>query len=120
MGFGFEKVKRDFARHRSKAVVLGVLAVVMVVMIVKAYFELAGPRDAAAEGIVENKVEETVQVSAADTEQRMRHSRELWKTLRESRGIDSSVAFTFDSSFYPPDPKHVVLADPDPIDRSPA
>lgn len=124
MGYGMERVKRDFAKHRGKAMVLGVLVVVMVVMFIKAWFEMS-PREASAEGIQGQEAAQTeiATVSKENTEQRIVHSRELWRTLRETRGMDANVAFSFDPSYYPLDPKHAVQQETvsaDPVDHSTA
>ncbi len=44
-----------------------------------------------------------------DAEAHIRESKELWHSLREVRGLNVAVAFSFDSSFYPPDPTRKVV-----------
>ena len=121
-------IHRDILRHRQKAAVLGVLLVVMAVFTVKAVIQLS-PQAAAAsavnagagappgsEGAAGTSGDTT---TAAEAEERIRESRELWKRLREVRGVDAAVAFSFDASFYPLDPARRVTT-PTKLEVTPA
>ncbi len=112
-----DRIKRDITRHRHKAAVLGVLFVVMIVMTVRAVVQLQ-PKAAAAAIVVDGATAidplkqegEATPNAGVDADERIRQSKELWRTLREVRGAEASVAFSFDSSFYPPDPSRPVAA----------
>jgi hypothetical protein len=105
-----DKLKRDIVRHRQKAAVLAVLFTVMVVLSVRAVFQLQPrpvmaalpPAEAAAPAAAD--AAKTDLAGGVEAEERIRQSKELWRRLREVRGVDASVAFSFDSSVYPPDP----------------
>jgi hypothetical protein len=93
-----DKIKRDFAKHKGKAGVLAVLAVVMLGFIAKAAFDMS-PRTAAAEGTPATAAPTTeIPTSTPDSEARLRQSKELWTKLREVRGTSPALAFTFDNS----------------------
>jgi hypothetical protein len=108
MALSLDKIKRDFARHRRKSAILGVLTLVMVGLFVKAYFEIRPP--AASASVVAATDSSPSAASSDDTvispEERLRQSRELWKVLREKRGVDASIAFCFEPSYFPVDPSH--------------
>jgi hypothetical protein len=108
-----DKIKRDFARHRQKAAVLGVLAVVMIVLVVRAVVQLrpapAAVVAAAVPPAADAEMRDEVAVTGASAEEQIKQSKELWKKLREVRGVDASVAFVFDSSLFPPDPNRKIV-----------
>jgi hypothetical protein len=102
-----EKFKRDIAKHRGRAAVLGILFVIMVAMSVRAVMQLR-PRAAmaqtpAAPMAVSSLVNETTP-SMPNAEARMQESKELWKRLKEVKAAaaDAQMAFAFDPSYYPP------------------
>ena len=106
MALSFDKIKKDFARHQKRALILGVLVLVLLGFVFKAYFEMA-PKAAEADSTA--TVENTeATASAADTEVRIRQSKELWKTLRETQGVPPAAAFSFLPSYYNRDPSRPV------------
>ncbi|HUO08477.1 MAG TPA: hypothetical protein VM008_09285 [Phycisphaerae bacterium] len=113
MALSLNQMKRDFTRHRKKSAVLGVLSLVMVVMFIKAWFELrpqaaaAIPVPIAPSAASDDSSDET----PINPEERLRQSRELWKVMREKRGLDAAAAFRFDPSYFPIDPNR--RANPD-------
>ena len=108
MAFNWTTIKRDFARHRRKAMLLGVLTLVMAGLIAKAYFDL-NPESASAAVQVAN-LSGTLNSSSSDsatdvdTDARINQSKELWRTLRDAKGAKADVAFTFQTSLYQLDP----------------
>jgi hypothetical protein len=119
MAFGLAKLKQDFAKHKAKAAVLSTLSLVMAVLVIKGLFEMM-PQSAAA-GATPGSVATTLPESAlaaipTDTEERVRQGQQLWRLLRERRGISPGLAFTFESSYFIPDPnrKSVPAAEVDP------
>lgn len=103
MGF-IHTFKRDLARHRHKAAVLGVLFAVMVFMGVRAVFQMQ-PQRASAITITETDGASAPAVSnAAEASERIRLSKELWRRLWEKGGVSGKDAFTFEATYYPPDP----------------
>jgi hypothetical protein len=114
MANAFEKLKRDFAKHRVKTIVLGVLAVVMAVFVVKAFNEMR-PRTVAAASplLIAESITDGTGVSAEDAAARIKQSRDLWKILRESRGMDAESAFKFDPTYFALDPKSVIQHETD-------
>src|SRR6187551_3740230 len=112
------RFKRDIAKHRGRAAVLGVLFVTMVVFGVKAFFELHQPVAIAAVVATDIKPGQAhAAVNSAEAELRMNESKKLWRTLREVKATASKaeVAFAFDASYYPPpaiDPSKRVSAAP--------
>ncbi|MGN6370897.1 MAG: hypothetical protein ACTHN5_21800 [Phycisphaerae bacterium] len=113
MGLSLNQIKRDFAKHRKKSAVLGVLSLVMVGLFVKAYFELK-PQAAAALPVTETpagaaSAAVTGEEAAANPEEKLAQSRELWKVMREKRGLDDAVAFKFEPSYFPIDPTRRAL-----------
>jgi hypothetical protein len=115
-----ERFKRDIARHRGRAAVLGVLAVTFAVFMVKGVVDLKrGP--AMPVPTANGKPAEAVRptLNSAESEARVNESRKLWRQLREvkSTAASAAVAFAFDSSLYPaplPDPTRRVAAAPVP------
>ena len=106
-----DKIKRDFVRHKKRAGVLGVLAAVMVVFIIKAVLEMS-PANASASGVaiaVPGNGDTLAARTAPETPEQAEKAKEAWKTLHEVRGLKPDVAFTFDPAFYEPDPKRVRL-----------
>jgi len=117
MGFSLEQIKRDFTRHRKKTAVLGVLALLMCVLIVKAVFDMRPQVAVALPSTTNNPVAEagddTEVEAVVDPGERIRQSQELWKVLREKRGLDSVNAFRFDASYFPVDPSRRLQAETD-------
>ncbi len=98
-----DNFKRDIARHRGRSAVLGVLFVTMVVFSIRAFLQLRPQQAAAAvpialEPLTENKA------SGSEAQARLKESQELWSKLREVKegAAAANVAFTFNSSLYPP------------------
>ena len=123
-----DRIKRDITRHRHRTAVLAVLFVLMIVMTVRAVLQLQ-PKPAMAAVANENAAaidplkdeNQATPNAGADADERIRQSKELWRTLREVRGADAAVAFSFDSSFYPADPtRHVTVATPERMEAAPA
>jgi len=117
MGISLEQIKRDFTRHRKKTAMLGVLALVMCVLIVKAVFDMRPQVAVALPPTTNNPVTEaggeTEAEAVVDPGERIRQSQELWKVLREKRGLDAVNAFRFDASYFPVDPSRRVQAEAD-------
>lgn len=116
-----DQIKRDFARHRKKSAVLGVLALVMIGLFVKAWFDLH-PRTAAASvdpalATPANDASANTEVAAvelpADAEAQIKESNELWRVLQEKRGMDVAAAFRFEPSYFPLDPNRRIEAAPE-------
>jgi hypothetical protein len=105
MGLSLDQIKRDFSKHRKKSAMLGVLSLVMVVFLVKAYFDLR-PQSVSAEAIP-GALQESGAVSeeaGMNPEEKLRQSRELWKVMREKRGVEDATAFKFEPTYFPIDP----------------
>ena len=101
MALGVERIKRDFTRHKKKAWVLGALVVIMFVFIWRAVVELSPAAVMAGDmGTPAVMPDHNDAVSAAEPPESPRQSRELWNTLKETGGLDATVAFTFDPSYY--------------------
>jgi hypothetical protein len=118
MGFSLDQIKRDFVKHRKKTAILGVLASVMVLMFIKAGLEMR-PRSAEGEPIAgavnvagEAPAEGTGE-AVLNADERLKQSRELWRLMREKRGLEASLAFTFEPSYFPMDPSRRYVAEPD-------
>src|ERR1035437_9220559 len=96
MALSIDKIKQDFARHRKRAAILGVLVLVLVGFLVKAYFDMAPHSADASIDIVATPAanNETV-LSAAETDARIKQSKELWNALRQNRGVPPALAFSF-------------------------
>ena len=113
MALSLDQIKRDFTKHRKKSAILGVLSLVMVVMFVKAWFELrpqtaaATPTPFAEAAAPDDSADET----PINPEERLRQSRELWTVMREKRGLDAAAAFRFEPSYFAVDPNHQVNLD---------
>jgi hypothetical protein len=108
MAITWTTIKRDFTRHRRKAMVLGGLTLVMAGLIVKAYFDL-NPESASGAVPIANLAVAADSNSAessadADTDTRLNQSKELWRTLRTAKGAKANEAFTFVASLYQIDP----------------
>ena len=105
MGLSLDQIKRDFGKHRQKSAVLGVLSLVMAVFLVKAYFELR-PQSASALPIADAPQDKGAvsEEAGMNPEEKLRQSRELWKLMREKRGVEDGVAFKFEPSYFPIDP----------------
>jgi len=103
-----ERLKRDMAKNRKKAAILGVLSAVFGLFLVKMYFDMQ-PKTASAESRVAPAKE---QVSGAPAtagggeslQEKVKLSRELWGRLREKRGAAPATAFVLDTSYYTLDP----------------
>jgi hypothetical protein len=102
MALSFEKIKKDFARHQKRAAILGVLVLVMVGFIIKAYFEMSPKLILADAPPAPANIEVVSRV--VDTDARIRQSKELWKILRENHGVAPSLAFSFVPGYYNRDP----------------
>ena len=111
-----EKLKRDFAKHKAKAIVLGILTLVMAVFVVKGVFEMAPRAATAGLQVGSTTVMEPPVIGAMqqDTEARIRQGSELWRVLREQRGVQPTEAFSFDAAYFTPDPSRRIAAVPDP------
>jgi hypothetical protein len=101
-----DKLKRDMAKHPARASVLGVLTVLMIALSARAVLELRPKTAQAGIPVLETPVVTDKHGSPEDTEamDRVGESKRLWPVLREVGGIDTSVAFTFDASYYQLDP----------------
>jgi hypothetical protein len=110
MGLSLDKIKRDFAKHKQKSAVLGVLTLVMLGFSAKAYFELR-PQSASALPVADAPAGAggAGEEAAVNPEERLKQSRELWKVMREKRGVEDAVAFKFDASYFPIDPTRRAL-----------
>jgi hypothetical protein len=121
MALNFEQIKRDFTKHKAKSAVLGVLALTMVGLFLKAAVEMR-PRSAAAESpTVATDAGAAAADGGSDTpvdaEERIRQSRELWKVLRETHGgLGAENAFTFDPTYFPMDPNQPLHVEPQHVD----
>jgi hypothetical protein len=110
MALNIQQIKRDFTKHKAKSAVLGVLALTMIGLFIKAAAEMR-PRTAAAEAtsitpeVAAAMGSATAIDAPADAEERIRQSRQLWKVLREAKGgLGAETAFTFDPTYFPMDP----------------
>ena len=106
MGLSLDQIKRDFAKHRRKSAVLGVLSLVMAGFVVKAYLELR-PQSASALPVADvsgEGVSAAGEEPAVNPEEKLKLSRELWTVMREKRGVEDVVAFKFEPSYFPIDP----------------
>jgi hypothetical protein len=101
------KFKRDLAKHRGRAALLGILFVAMVAMGVRAVTQLQ-PRAAVAKvtpaqtpGAASSS---ETPVATVNPEARLRESKELWKRLKEVKATAAApqAAFTFEPGYYPP------------------
>src|SRR5262245_35847468 len=112
-----ERFKRDIARHRAKALVLGVLFLAMIGLSVKAVLELH-PQAATAAGVSSTAIaaEPAKASTNVASEMDVQKSALLRKQLAEvkSEGLPAMVAFTFEPSFYTPDPSRIVAVAPQP------
>ncbi len=111
MGLSLDQIKRDFAKHRRKSAVLGVLSLVMVGFFVKAYLELR-PQSASALPLAEAPAvggSEAGEEPAMNPEEKLKQSRALWAVMREKRGVEDVVAFKFEPSYFPIDPTRHAL-----------
>jgi hypothetical protein len=118
MSLALRKIQRDFIKHRKKAALLALLFAVMLGLTIKAYFDIH-PTAATAQTIGENPLAGTATNSAApdgataaEADERIRQSKELWRVLREVRGVPATVAFAFDSTCFTPEPSRQVTAQP--------
>jgi hypothetical protein len=127
MGF-LQTIKRDITRHRQKAALLGVLMVLMVVMSVRAVFQLRPQNAEAMKTAVATSDASTPAAGGtagnegAEAAERIRLSKELWKRLQDKRGIGVDVAFKFEDRYFQPDPTRpvVVAAAPERVEALPA
>jgi hypothetical protein len=97
------KFKRDLAKHRGKAALLGILFVAMVALSLRAFLELQ-PSVAAASSPTIDAKPLAVNGTGADADERIRESKELWRRLKEMKAaaVSAQAAFTFDNACYPP------------------
>ena len=104
-----EKFKRDIAKHRGRAVVLGILFVTMIAMSIRAALELRGPRQAAGSTSSTPSLALLAPVQAdgdfdgSKAQLKITQSKQLWSQLRSvsPRGTDDKSAFAFDGAYYP-------------------
>ena len=111
MALSLDQIKRDFAKHRKKSAVLGVLSLVMVGLFAKAYFELR-PQSASALPVADAPADAGAaagEETAMNPEEKLKQSRELWTLMREKRGVEDAVAFKFEPSYFPIDPTRHAL-----------
>jgi hypothetical protein len=115
MALNFQQIKRDFAKNRGKTAVLGILALAMIGLFIKAAVEMR-PRTAVAEStpvVSEAAAADAAVDTPADSENRIRESRELWKVLRGTQGgLAADTAFTFDPTYFPMDPNQPLHVEP--------
>jgi hypothetical protein len=120
-----DTISRDMKRRPAKAATLGVLFAVMVALFIRAAFQLRpqaasagthGTPGVAVMGIPTFAKDETAPLVAADAEQRIRESKELWHRLREVRGPGVAAVFSFDAAYYPPDPNRKVAVVPEHVE----
>lgn len=111
MALSLEKIKKDFVRNQKRTAILGVLVLVLAGFSVKAYFEMAPSHAAADTGAPVDPVAGAattadVQLSAAESEARIRQSKQLWTALREVKkdSVTPAFAFTFLPANFPEDP----------------
>lgn len=118
MAFGLAKLKQDFAKHKAKAAVLSALSLVMAVLVVKGLLEMMPQSAAAGSTPLATTLPDSTALATTpgETEERVRQGQQLWRLLRERRGIAPELAFTFESSCFTPDPnrKSVPAAEVDP------
>jgi len=104
MALSLDKIKKEIARNKKRAIVIAVLASVLMALTVKAYIEMK-PRSANAETIGTVAVVDTrTSLSAAEVDAKLEQSRKLWQTLRTERGVAASAAFKFVPTYYSPAP----------------
>ncbi|MCL2641523.1 MAG: hypothetical protein FWD53_11805 [Phycisphaerales bacterium] len=109
MALSLDKIKKDFAKNRTRWIVIASLASLLMVLTVKAYFEMkprsanAGTFDAAINSINEN-IDTHESLNAVEVDAKLEQSRKLWQTLRTERGVAANAAFKFIPMYYSPAP----------------
>lgn len=104
-----ERLKRDFAKNRKKAAILGVLSAVFALFLVKMYFDMQ-PKTASAESRVAPAAVQGSGTTVASSgggeslQEKVKLSRELWGRLREKRGAAPATSFVLDTTYYTLDP----------------
>jgi hypothetical protein len=117
-----EKFKRDIAKHRGRAVILGILFVTMIAMSIRAALELRGPRTAVASGTTPAAMGNlphlmpASDLDAGNAQAKIEQSRQMWSQLRtvSTAGMNDKSAFAFDGAFYPAPVPIVDLSKPTP------
>ncbi len=114
MSASVENMFTQIKASPAKAVVLGLLMLVLMGLVIKTVLK-AGPSDVQARlapaGNTSAEPGKTTENSARELEQEAGVSAELWKTLRTKRGMSSENAFCFDGSYYMTDPAKAAKAE---------